>query len=276
MSRPRVFLLPCALLIACPAAVAADWQQQLGLAHAADGKALLYREQHLLRNENGRPRERLVLYRCPGGAAFARKRIDYAASTQAPDFQLDDHRSGYREGLRRSGARVELFFRAKAGAGERKALLAAAPAVADAGFDEFIRAHWTPLLAGRSLPLKFAVPARLRTMEFSVRRAGALKIGGEEAVLFRLRLEGLLGLVAPHIDVAYGAQSRRLLRFQGLGNLRNAHGNGQWDVRIDFPAPAKSADAAMWRAAAEEPLAARCESGQQADSSAVPTGMAAL
>jgi len=105
---------------ACAPAIAAQpqLQQQLAHAQAANGGQLLYREQHLLRSEGQRPLERLVLYRCPGGAVFARKRVDYAASAQAPAFELVDARSGYREGLRRKGGQVALFFRAPGAAAE--------------------------------------------------------------------------------------------------------------------------------------------------------------
>jgi len=103
-------------------------------------------------------------------------------------------------------------------------------------------------------------------MEFRVRQAGTLRIDGAPAQLFRLRLDGLLGFVAPHIDVAYDARDRRLLRFEGLGNLRDAHAREQLEVRIDFPAPARPAAAGLWTAAWSEPLVASCESGQAADS----------
>jgi hypothetical protein len=245
-------------------------------ARALSGGSLLYREQHLLRSRAGLPLERLVLYRCPGGAAFARKRVDYDVSASAPAFALEDARSGYREGLRRSAAGDELYFREDAGANEQRAPLPTRAQVADAGFDEFVRAHWTALLADESLPLRFAVPARLRTMDFRVRQAGRVQVDGVPALLFRLRLDGLLGFVAPHIDVAYDARSRRLLRFEGLGNLRDAGAHGQLEVRIDFPAPARPAPEGAWAAAAAEPLVARCESGQAADRSSGRTPRGAL
>jgi hypothetical protein len=69
-----------AVLLALPPAAAAPPGPGLSLqlAHAmpTGGGALLYREQHLLRSAGGRPRERLVMYRCPDGRAFARKRVD--------------------------------------------------------------------------------------------------------------------------------------------------------------------------------------------------------
>jgi len=264
---PSLFML--ALWLAPGPAAAADelTQQQAG-ARAPGGGALLYREEHLPPSREGRPVARLVVYRCASGAAFARKHVDYSPSATAPAFALEDARSGYREGLRREAARVELYFRADAGQAEQRAMLAAAPSVADAGFDEFIRAHWDALVAGESLPLAFAVPARLRMMEFRVRRAGSLRIEGEQAQVFRLRLDGLLGFVAPHIDVAYSARSRRLLRFEGLGNLREPGGDGQWEVRIDFPQPSRPIAPTRWPAALSEALVGRCESGQPADSRA--------
>ncbi|MEO8161211.1 MAG: hypothetical protein ABI588_07310, partial [Arenimonas sp.] len=270
----RLLALAAAVALAAAAApplAAASFTAQDGLAHPAGGTALVYREQHFLRVEAGRPLERLVVYRCPAGAAFARKHLDYAVSILAPDFRLDDHRSGYREGMRRRAGRVELYFRPPAGGTEKQVALPTAPGVADAGFDEFVRANWQPLLAGRDLPLRFAVPSRLRAMDFAVRKTGSARIAGEDAVVFRLRLDGLLSLVAPHIDVAYGARSRRLLRFEGLSNMRDASGRRQLNLRIDFPQPAQAASEAQWQAALAEPLAARCESGQQADTSSVRT-----
>jgi hypothetical protein len=267
-----LFLLGLACATAAPRARAAQDAQlsvQEAQAHALSDGTLLYREQHLLRSVGARPLERLVLYRCPGGgAAFARKHVDYAASAQAPAFAMEDARSGYREGMARQPAGVALFFRERSGAAEQRTLLAAAPAVADAGFDEFIRAHWPALAAGDSLALEFAVPALQRALSFRVRRIEDLPLAGARALRFRLRLDGLLGFVAPHIDVAYDAGSRRLLRFEGLANLRDGQRKGQAQVRIDFPQAPRPAAAGAWAAALSEPLQARCESGQAADSQA--------
>jgi hypothetical protein len=261
-------LLAAALGAFAPAGTAqaqATLDLQWAEARVPGGGALLYREQHLLRSEGGRPRERLVLYRCADGRAFARKLLDYAASAQAPAFALDDRRAGYREGMRRLGARVELYVQARGDAVERVATLPAAPAVVDAGFDEFVRAHWRELESGQALPLQFALPARGRALSFQLQKLRQARVAGEDATVFRLRLGGLLGLVAPHIDVAYATQSRRLLRFEGLGNLRDAGGRRQLEARIDFPAPPVPAPEAAWRAARAEALVTACASGQGAD-----------
>ncbi|WP_152560446.1 hypothetical protein [Arenimonas donghaensis] len=244
------------------ALLAASLPAQAGLgfqeASARDPESgdLLYTEQHLLRHQDQQLRQRLVVYRCANGTAFARKRIDYADSALAPAFHFEDARLGYREGLRREAGGQELWVQPSPAEAERSAKLeAGAGVVADAGFDEFIRRQWQPLLAGDAVKLQFAVPSRLDSYGFTVRRRGSDRVGGEDAEVFRLRLGGLWGLLAPHIDVAYARESRRLLRFEGLSNLRDEAGE-PLQARIDFPAPARPAGEARWQALASEPLSA--------------------
>lgn len=234
-----------------------------GVARAPGDGRLLYRELHWTRHEGARLVERLVLYRCAAGNAFARKHLDYRDSAIAPAFTLEDARTGYREGLRR-GAGAALFVRPGAGEPERSAPLRAADAVVDAGFDEFVRTRWDALAAGRAVPIEFALPARLRSYRFELARVGAERVAGEPAWRFRLRLKGVLGWIAPEVDVAYSQRTRRLLRFEGLSNLRAPGGDSQWLARIDFPPAAAAAPEAAWRAAAAEPLSA-CPPGQRAD-----------
>lgn len=253
-AMPGAMLL-AALLAAGPASASLQFQE--GLARDPDSGALLYREQHLLDHDDDGLRRRLVVYRCADGTAFARKQVDYGDSAMAPAFDFVDARLGYREGLRREGEDGELWVRRGAGVEERSAPVAGGEAlVADAGFDEFIRRRWQPLVEGEAVPLQFAVPARLDAYDFTVRRRGAGEVAGEPAEFFRLRLGGLLGWLAPHIDVAYGRDSRRLLRFEGLSNLRDDQGEEPLLARIDFPRPAEPAAAGQWQALAAEPLSA--------------------
>jgi hypothetical protein len=160
-------LAACAFL--CPlGAVQATVTAEDGVAHNPDNNRLLYREAHLIRRDGMRTLERVVLYRCPNGVAFARKRVDYRDSSLAPAFELVDAR-GYREGLRREGGQTLLWTGTKAA----KPLAATkSPLVADAGFDEFLRQQWAPLAAGRPQALAFAVPAYGRSLALKVHSAG--------------------------------------------------------------------------------------------------------
>ena len=250
----RLLVLAC-LFAPLPALASLTFEE--GVAREPGSDRLLYREQHLVRRQDGEPTERLVIYRCGDGTPFARKRVDYRGSAVAPEFVFEDARIGYREGLRRRTGVESLWVREGQGEAERSAPLQDdARLVADAGFDEFIRDNWTPLVSGESVPLRFAVPSRLQSLGFKVNRQGSAQFGGEPAETFRLRLGGLLGWIAPHIDVAYGRDSRRLLRFEGLSNLRDDDGESQLVARIEFPTPARAATEAQWQAFAGQPLSA--------------------
>ncbi len=249
------------------AAAPIGWSLEQADARDLDTDRLLYREQHwILRGSGAAPVERLVLYRCPDGTPFARKQLDYRSSVIAPTFELLDARSGYREGLRRTPS-PQLFVRNSQREAERSAASPGRNLVADAGFDEFVRGHWASLVAGRTASIDFALPSRLRSYDFGLSRRGQARVAGEDALLLRLRIGGVLGWIAPHVDVAYGLRSRRLLRFEGPTNLHAPSGQGNWKARIEFREPARPSSAAARDAAAALTLSG-CRPGQLADSPA--------
>lgn len=250
--RLAAALLFALVLLAGPLAAAGRHAADTAWARDPDDGRLLYREDHgLLFDADGRLLERRVLYRCADGTAFAFKRVDHRPDAEAPDFVLHDARSGYREGLRRREGRREAFVQYLGGV-ERAGTIDAGPLVADAGFDVWARNHWTPLVAGERLRLRFLVPSRLAAYPFAVEARHSVPQDG--AYRFRLRLGGWLGWFAPYIDVAYAADDRRLLRFEGLSNLRDDRGVRPLQVRIDFPEPARPASAAEFEVLATEPL----------------------
>lgn len=227
-----------------PATIADDvqWLAWEGIARKPHTQHVLYAEQHWLRTAAGQPLERVVLYRCPGGAVFARKHVDYRPSRIAPVFTLDDARSGYREGLAYDpDGSAYVFFRESADAAGERSIVSAAGLVADAGFDEFIRANWNPLIAGITQTLAFAVPARGTSYRFTARRINNPR-SDDTLVTFQLRLQGLLKWLAPPIQVSYRRDTRQLAQFRGLANLRDEQGE-QMQAWIDFPEPATPSSA---------------------------------
>jgi hypothetical protein len=237
-------------------------RQYVGVALDRDDGRVLYEEHHYLRGPEDAPRQRLVLYRCAGGAPFARKQVEYGAARAAPAFILEDARFGYREGATREGATLVAFHRADAEQRERRAAVAAGEAlVVDAGFDEFVRAQWPRLRRGETVALDFLLPSRLQTLRFKLRRVGTDTIAGAPASVYRLALGGLLGWFAPDIEVTYRDADRRLLRFEGPTNIR-ADRDDNLVARIEFDPAADRLPpaAASWDAALAEPLRA-CKPG---------------
>lgn len=247
----------CLLLLALPATAAIERYE--GTAHARDGGGVLYRETHWRLDSPGDP-SRVVVYTCPDGEAFARKRVWGPADAVAPRFEFVDGRDGYREGVRSTPAGLEVFWQPQADAPERRQAIAAGPgAVFDAGFDALVRSGWDTLVAGDPVQAAFLLPSRLDVIDVKVRRqeddAGGL-------LRLRMTLDAWYGFVAPGTDLTYTRDDRWLLRFEGIGTIRDAEGRHQ-DVRIEFPPDRRVAGVARAEldAALSQPLARRCGAG---------------
>lgn len=258
-SGSRYPALGAAILLGMLSANAFAADRYEGLAYAKAGGRLVYRELHWRYEEQGSA-ARLVVYRCPDGTPFARKRLRMTGEASTPEFDFVDGRDGYREGVRGDGNRREVFVQAGADAGTQRRTLQIRPdSVVDAGFDALIRTRWDDLLAGHSVDAAFLLPSRFDFLDVSIRKlapAGA----GDALVRLRMELDAWYGFAAPQTDLAYRASDRWLLRFEGIGSIRDARGRNQ-AVRIEFPPGlhAATVDRAEVDAALALPLTGQCD-----------------
>ena len=254
----RVLLVGGPALMAALPCSAVDQHYQ-GTAYAdRDGRAV-YREEHWV-YENQGAAARLVLYKCPGGEPFARKWVKYDAGTFNPDFDLLDNRDGYREGVRSRDGRREAYVQEGRQAPLKTAFLPARPGgVIDAGFDAYVRDHWEELGQRQGGNIPFLVPSRLEFFDLKLGGAADSADGGESVRRLHLSMNAWYGFIAPALDLTYSASDRRLLRFQGISNIRDAAGRNQ-KVRIEFPATGRLAPATRQEieAAANAPLTGQC------------------
>lgn len=213
-------------------------QPRVGHAWSLETGELLYREIHNPRMADGRLQGDRVEYRGPAGELLATKTVDYRPNPVCPAFRLEDRRTGYVEGLEwGDDGRAVVFTRENAEASvERARLEAAEDLVADAGFDVMVYRQLDRLQQGAEPVFPFAVPSRLRTLDFRLRRLGERQVLGQQATLIRMELDNpiLRWLVDP-IDVSYNAETGALLRYEGISNLPRPDGDGNYRVRIDFP-----------------------------------------
>ncbi len=255
-------ILVLALLMILPLSLAAQQRLEtaVGLAYDKDSGELLYREEHFQRFEGDQIRQRQVLYRCPRGPVFARKQVDYRDSLFAPAFSMQDLRSGLREGLRRENGQAEVYIQRGGESRESAATLSAVNnLVADAGFDEFIRRNWDALQDGDRPRIQFVLTFRQSTAGFRVRKVGDEDIDGQPASTFRLSLSGVLGLFVSSIEASYHRETRALLRYEGVSNVRDVDGEN-YVTRIVFPAEERTEveNPEAFELAAALPLARDC------------------
>jgi hypothetical protein len=249
-------------------AAAAAPEMSAGDAYDLKSGTLLFREVHYRYTTAGMPQQ-LVLYGCPDGRPFARKLSKDDGDAQAPDFDLIDARLNYHEGVRRLADRREVYVKRTAEMPEQADTLVVPPdGVIDVGFDEFARRHWNELAAGQSLSLPFLVPSRRVFYPFNAKTDAATVSATTMTV--RLSIGAWYAFLVPHIDVIYDRASRRLLRYEGLSNIRNDKGKS-YNVRLEFPKAPAPATSEQIAAALSAPLTASC-AVVRADTVAVGAG----
>ncbi len=225
----------CLVALSAGAAERGDGSERYeGLAHARQDGRLLYREIHW-RYQDKQSWQHLVLYSCPNGVPFARKLLREVPSAEVPDFDFQDARDGYREGVRSQGAQREVYVQSGEKAPLETQTLTMPPgAVIDAGFDAFVRGHWSALSGGASVKVPFLIPSRKDYLDFKIADARDAVVDGRSVRRLRMKLNAWYGFALPNIDLAYERDGSRLVEFQGPGTIRDRQGR-PLDVRIIFP-----------------------------------------
>jgi len=228
-----------------------------GDAYNVGSNALLYHETQYLHASGGA--DRVVLYRCPDGRAFARKRVHESGDVQAPDFDLIDARLGYREGVRENGAQRQVYVQRRSNLPEQAGPLSVpADGVIDTGFEAFAQRHWDALVQGETLRFPYLVPSRRTFYQFKVNRTDAAAASGRTMTI-RLAAGNWLSFLLPHIDVVYDLASHHVVHYEGLSNIRGDDGKN-YQVRSEFPiiAAGREVPQAEVDAALSAPLVSSC------------------
>lgn len=194
----------------------------------------LYSEYHREFYRDGRHVYSIVEYRS-ASQVLARKTIDFSRSRQAPDFRLEDMRTGYVEGAVSVAGGTRFFSRPdRDGSLEEKTLAIPDPAVIDGGFDYFIRDNFDRLAAGEKMLVNFGAANRKDFFRFNIYKTGETSLGGRRVVHFLVEANNvLLAQLVDPIRLVYDSKSRRLLSFQGVSNINDENGRN-YRTRIDF------------------------------------------
>jgi hypothetical protein len=231
----------------------------MGLAYAHGTDKLLYREVHWRFTEGG-VAQRLVLYECAQGAPFARKLVRNSPSDTAPDFDFEDGRDGYREGVRTNGGLREVYVQQSPHAPlESRPLPSVPDGVIDAGFDAYVRGHWVELSRPSTRRIPLLVPNRFEFMEFSLSPPQEETLAEHRVTRLRLRLDTWYAFAAPSIEFVYEPDGTRLIEFEGPATVRSTDGRNA-PVRLIFPASGHFAEVpdAEVHLARAAPLSATC------------------
>ncbi|MBI3395488.1 MAG: hypothetical protein HY042_06615 [Spirochaetia bacterium] len=206
------------------------------LAHAYDLKTgrYLYTENHKELYRNGEHVTTEVEYAGTTGV-LARKRIVYKADKLAPDFRLEDLRSGYVEGSQAVQGGFRMFWRDGTNTAMKEAVVSVpSPAIIDAGFDHFIGQNLRRLESGEALEVSLGVPARLDYYRVRIMRKSVVDVNGRKAMQITLALGNpILRQITDSVLIVYDIRTGDLLSYQGPSNINDESGRSH-RVRIEF------------------------------------------
>ncbi len=188
-----------------------------------DNNRLLYREEHKLQLLNGQPCTRSVKYFSATDELIVIKENQYYQNAAAPSFHLQDLRSNYREQAHyNNDGSLELSAQENAEANIQSKRFNNLPdnLIVDAGFDDFVRRHWSELEAGKSVSFSFASAARLDLIDFRLQQKNIDK----DNLVLSMRLNSrLIAWLLDPIELTY------------LSNIKDGKGNTySTDIHYQF------------------------------------------
>jgi hypothetical protein len=145
-----------------------------------------------------------VEYTDAADVLIAYKELDFSISSFRPTLSIQDYRSDMK---------IEIGF-------EEDDNL-----VVDAGFDRYLRSKWTELDNGEVVKFSFLVVGYEDPLKMRAERRDSDSCIQEELCLEISLDSWFLGLLADPIALAYSRDERRLLRYQGLSNMRAENGD---------------------------------------------------
>lgn len=219
--------------------------QIVGTAYASNGSGeILYKEYHF------RPEAKRwqVVYKTvdgvTGGAIdgeiIADKSLQFGEQMATPAFTLHDYRFGEvfaaEVTVTENGGEQLVLQRGKSNEPDIKRIDNDDDQniVIDAGFDEFIRQNWQPLLAGDTVRFEFAYPKRLTTLSLQVQLNSDFPVDTDGDTYFRMiPSSGFLRLWVDPIYLSYQKSNQRLRSFHGVSNLYSSSREA-WPVTLHY------------------------------------------
>lgn len=220
MIRFPVFLMACTL----PFSATAAKLSFTGDARLLDGDKQIYQEIHTINGECREdlfiPKTHSVVYQNERGETFADKELSYAVSSLRPD--VDFQQPDFSESLKiinTNDETLSIAWQSPDGDTEKSTLKITDSLVADSGFDNFVRKHWSTVIGeGKTVEFDILAPTRGTAYEFVLEPAKDGRINADHVV--RIKPSGtFLGFLVDPIVLGY-SDDGLLTHYLGLTNIR--------------------------------------------------------
>lgn len=186
-------------------------------------KKPVYTEKHTPFYKNGKLQTSTNDYFDLKGKKIAELNSDYTRNLMMPTYLFRDLRTGTKEGLRWDGVKYLIFRQKKEKSEEYKLLDSVENIFSCQGWHYYLIANLDQLKTS-SIKMKLIFPSKLDYYSFRVRPLETTKD------ILKLRLEfdsWFIRLFAPHLDITYDKNKRKIIAYYGPSNILNDKGEIQ-------------------------------------------------
>ena len=211
-------------------------EQSVGKAYDDDGK-LRYTEKHTTKFKNGRIHSLSTKYVKEGGDVFGTLTSDFANYVELPDYQFVDTRFDRQDGSSFNSEDKSFTIYGKANKSadkkKKKVFIKDKRLISGQGLHAYIVSNMDDLMKLEK-PFEFYFLIPMIQDFFSFRMKPYKKWEDKKQVQFRIEIDNwFLRLFAPHVDVTYNYETKRLLEYKGISNLLDDD-EDTYDVTIKY------------------------------------------
>ncbi|NOU61184.1 hypothetical protein [Marinifilum caeruleilacunae] len=205
---------------------------------AIDNKSLefIYKEIHKELFEEGKHIRTITSFVCDENNEFAKRELDFRNSFQKPTYRLTDNRSGLLEEVTyRGNNQFDIRYKKnKKSKLKEKSLFVPEPAIVDGGFNYFIKENWDQILSEQKLDFNFLSVAFQDYFSFRIYRVKEKEQNDKMVVLKMESQSALLRVLMNPIYISYDSDTRRILKYEGISNIRNPKGSS-YKALLQYP-----------------------------------------
>lgn len=194
-------------------------------------EVLFYEYHNFILDDDGYIVNRYVEYHLPDHTLKSVKRLDYSkAAPWTPSFTYDDQEVGYQVGVEVTATSARLYRYSEKTSLEEITLPLSTNTVVDAGFDAFIQQAWAKLEQDQEVSFEVFAPLKLDSYQFSLK----MNNQSEGTCYLQMALDWWpVDLFISPVKLEYDCATRRILRYQGITNLRDRN-HDQYTADIHY------------------------------------------
>lgn len=225
----------CGAMLTAPLlAPAAEIQRFTTTAHDLKTGRLVYTESYEVQVDNGRWVAGTTRYFLPNGTAIGERKFDFSTDRTVPIYSLDQSNVDYHEGITRIDAQHVEVFNFRDGHRQTASLPRVQNMVADCGSQPYVVEHLDQLEAGNTLHFTLVVAGKTDSFRLRARKLADVDVGGRRAMRVRIELDSLLRLFLPPLELTIDPETKRMLEYSGITNLKDPATRKAYSAKITF------------------------------------------